>query len=282
MIVKILAGVATLIGVGVLVLQALRLYDVYRERRVWSDLMDPVEVRPRKFDPRMVSVLPAPARRYFLFAIAPGTRLSEAAELEMTGELSVGSKEDPGYLPMKARQILAGVHGFVWRVQVGSRKMWFSGSDGYAESEAWTRFWLYDFLPIVRAGGGADYCRSAAGRSIAESLFWVPATLLPSKMVRWEPVSADTARAEISHRSGKHTLELKVASDGRPLAVSIMRWSRENAERKWQLQPFGGTIEGIREQDGYRVASVVNGGNWFGTDRYFPFYRARLTSIRFL
>lgn len=61
-----------------------------------------------------------------------------------------------------------------------------------------------------------------------------------------------------------------------------MRWSRENPDRAWRLQPFGGTVGDIRQVGGYRVAGSVEGGNWFGTDAYFPFYKARLESLRFL
>jgi hypothetical protein len=281
MLVKFLYLGSGIVIVGVLALQILRWFDLRREKLAWSNLAIGAAEQPRYFDPSMVSNLPDPARRYFLFSISPGTQLREAAELVMGGELSLGTKEKPNYMQMQARQILAAARGFVWRVSVGSGKVWISGSDGYAGGEGWTRFWLYNLLPVVRAGGGKDYARSAAGRSLAESLFWLPATLLPSKEVRWEPVNAHTARAVVSHQGGQHILELKVAPNGRPLSIWMMRWSRENQQRKWQLQPFGGTIEDIREQDGYRVAGSVKGGNWFGTDRYFPFYKARLISIRF-
>lgn len=52
---------------------------------------------------------------------------------------------------------------------------------------------------------------------------------------------------------------------------------RENPERRWQLQPFGGTLSGFRDVQGYRIATRIEGGNWFGTPAYFPFYRARVS-----
>jgi hypothetical protein len=227
-----------------------------------------------------VADLPDPARRYFLWAIRPGVPLKRVVELEMEGELSLGTREKPGYMPMRASQAL-GLDGFVWRLRAGRPTMWFSGSDGYAAGEGWTRFWLYGLLPVVRAGGGEDYARSAAGRAVAEAVFWAPAALLPSAQVRWEPVDGDTARALVRLRGHEHRVELTVAPDGRPLAVSLMRWSRENPERAWRLQPFGGTIGAVREAQGYRVAAEVDGGNGFGTPAYFPFYRARVTAVRF-
>lgn len=270
-----------LIAAAVLGLQGWRWLDARRDADAWSRLARPAPGPSATFDPAMVSDLPDPARRYFLFAIAPGTRLSQVAELEMTGQLSLGTQGRPDYMPMRARQILAGPRGFVWQLRAGSPRLWFSGSDGYVSGQGWTRFWLYDVAPVARAGGDADYARSAAGRAIAESLFWVPAALLPSASVRWEPVDNDTARAIVSQGGHDHVLDLTVASDGRPRAVSILRWSRENAQRVWRLQPFGGTIGEIRQVGGYRVAASVEGGNGFGTAAYFPFYRARITRIRF-
>jgi hypothetical protein len=227
----------------------------------------------------MVADVPEPARRYFLYTIRPGTPLRRVADLEMTGELSLGSKEKADYLPFSGRQVLR-LDGFVWRVKAGTSAMWFSGSDGYVDGEGWTRFWLYDAFPIVRAGGGDDFARSAAGRGGAEALFWAPAALLPSAAVRWEAVDAETARAVVTLDGHEHRVELTVGADGRPLSVLLMRWSRENPEKRWRLQPFGGTIGAIMEVDGYRVAQAVDGGNWFGTPDYFPFYKARVTRVR--
>jgi hypothetical protein len=230
----------------------------------------------------MVIGLPDPARRFFLFTIVPGAPLLGAVELEMDGELSLGSKQAPNYMPMRARQMLAGLRGFVWMLDAGSGLMRITGSDGYAEGEAWTRFWLLNFIPVARASGMTDFARSAAGRAIAESVFWTPATLLPQVGVIWEAVNADTARAHVRHGSHVHTLDVTVANDGRPVSVLLQRWSRENPEREWRLQPFGGTVEEIMEVDGYHLAARVEGGNWFGTEKYFPFYRARVTKLTFV
>lgn len=277
---EIVLLVLALVAGVVLGLQALRLSDLRRVREAWSSLEDTAAAVPTRFDPAMVADLPDPARRYFLHAIDSGAPLGTVAEIEMTGELSLGTKAKPNYMPMEARQILAGECGFVWTLRVGSGLMRLSGSDGYVAGEGWTRFWLLKLIPVARVSGGRDVARSAAGRAIAESVFWTPAALLPRPGVVWEPVDADTARARVSHRGHVHVLDLTVASDGRPAAVLIQRWSRENPEREWRLQPFGGTVEAIMEVDGHRLAARVDGGNWFGTEDYFLFYRARVRDLR--
>ncbi|HEY9235652.1 MAG TPA: DUF6544 family protein [Phenylobacterium sp.] len=273
--------IAALPVAALLALQLLRLSDRRAEGRAQAELRAAGAISSGHFDPASVQDLPDPARRYFLFAIQPGARLRTVAEIEMGGEISLGVKEKPNYLPMKADQVIAGPAGFVWRLRAGTPRMWLSGSDGYARGRAWTGFWLYGLIPIVRAGGSTDFARSAEGRALAESVFWAPATMLPSAQVKWFPVDAVTARAVVTLPGREHVIDLTVAPDGRPLAVLIQRWSRENPERQWRLQPFGGTIGEVREVDGYRVAWAVDGGNWFGTDQYFPFYRARVSAIRF-
>jgi hypothetical protein len=64
--------------------------------------------------------------------------------------------------------------------------------------------------------------------------------------------------------------------------VSIPRWTNANPDREFRLQPFGGTLSDFREVGGYRVPFRVDGGNFFGTEDYFPFYRAEVEAIRFL
>ncbi|HEY9218700.1 MAG TPA: DUF6544 family protein [Phenylobacterium sp.] len=279
MLVLMAATAAVAIAVIAVLLPLVRSSDRRSDERMMDRLREPLAAVPQTFDPMMVSDLPEPARRYFLYVIRPAAPLKLVADLEMTGELSLGSKQNPKYLPMTARQVLR-VDGFVWQVKAGTSVMWFSGSDGYVGGEGWTRFWLYGTIPIVRAGGSEDVARSAAGRAVAESLFWAPAALLPSPQVRWEPVDADTARAIVTLAGHEHRVDLTVGADGKPQSVSLMRWSRENPEKTWRLQPFGGTIGAITEVDGYRLAQAVDGGNWFGTPDYFPFYKARVTRIR--
>lgn len=262
-------------------LQALRAADSRRARAAWDALAGRAEAVPARFDPAMVDGLPPPARRYFLYSIAPGTPIRRVAEIDLRGEIGLGTKARPRYLPMRARQILAAPYGFVWRLEAGTGVGRISGSDGYADGRAWTRFWWRNLAPVARAGGSPDHARSAAARGIAEALFWTPAAVLPRDGVAWESVGADTARLLVEHRGERFAVDLTVAEDGRPRSVVLQRWSRENPERRWRFQPFGGTVEAVGRFDGYRVATRIEGGNHFGTDAYFPFYRAKVESIRF-
>jgi hypothetical protein len=115
---------------------------------------------------------------------------------------------------------------------------------------------------------------------VAEAAFWTPAFLLPRPGVAWSAVDADTARATVTHADLVQQVDIRVAPDGQPLWVCIPRWSNANPERVFRVQPFGGELSDFRTVDGYRLPFRVEGGNFFGTDDYFPFYRARVTEVR--
>jgi hypothetical protein len=246
----------------------------------WAHLAASPTPLPPVFDPASVETLPEPARRFFRFVISPGAPLSRTVEIEMQGEIGLGDRNAPGYRPMEARQILAPPEGFAWRVRAGSGLMQVSGSDGMAGDRSWVRFWLLRLIPIVRAGGDPDNLRSSFGRLVAESAFWAPAALLPENEVAWEAVDADTARATVRRGDLVQTVDIQVDADGRPLAVVIPRWTDANPEAVFRNQPFGGTLDDFREVDGYRLPFSVDGGNFFRTDAYFPFFRARVRTIR--
>lgn len=104
------------VAIVIVTLTSLTLFDLFNDTREWRRLAKTSPATPLLFDPKMVHDLPEPARRFFNFAITPRTPLLPVAEIYMGGQFSLGSKENPNYQPMEARQILASPHGFVWRL----------------------------------------------------------------------------------------------------------------------------------------------------------------------
>lgn len=273
---KVLIGVFVALMLGVLAFAALFLFDRHADRVEWNRLVSLQPGSPAQFDYAMLAGLPEPARRYFTHAIRPGTPLLPVVEIDMTGQFGLGTKDDPRYQPMQARQILAAPEGFVWIMRTrGGVPV--SGSD----SGAWTRFRVLWLIPVARLGGDADHTRSAFGRYVAEAVIWSPAALLPGPAVTWEGVDADTARVTIRHRDLEQAVDVSVDAQGRPLEVTFQRWSNANPDQVHRLQPFGAVMSDFREVGGYRLPFRVEAGNLFGTDAYFPFFVADVAEIRF-
>lgn len=233
---------------------------------------------PIAFSSDMVAGLPEPARRYFTYTITEGTVLYTVAEIDMTGQFGMGDKQSPEYLDMHAKQVLAAPVGFIWQMSAQRGAMHLSGSD----SARWTRFWIAGLAPVARLGGNRDHRRAAFGRYIAEALFWTPAALLPgAASVKWEPLALNAARVTVEHDGMTQTAEVTVAEDGQPLQVAFPRWSDANSEHVYRVQPFGGYLHRFENVQGFRLPTYVEAGNFFGTDDYFPFFKAKVTSIRF-
>ena len=234
-------------------------------------------VGPRLFSLDIVADLPEPARRFFAFTIAEGTPLYTVARLEMQGQFGMGDTAAPGYMPMRAVQVLAAPYGFVWKMAAADGVMRMAGSD----SGGWTRFWLFGFAPVARFGGTTDHTRSAFGRYVAEAVFWSPAAVLPGPNVTWEEVSKNVARMTIRHNGLEQSVDVTMAENGRPLHVSFMRWSNANPDKVHRLQPFVGYLSEYREFNGFRLPTHVEAGNNFGTEDYFPFFIVDVTDITF-
>lgn len=259
-----------------LALVLLRMKDRRDDRSEWRRLQSFQPHSPNVLRPEMLAGLPEPARRYFAFTIQPGTPILPVAEIDMCGQFSLGSKDDPSYQRMEARQILAPPHGFVWAMRTGGG-MPVSGSD----SGSWTRFRILGLVPVARLGGDSDHTRSAFGRYIGESMIWAPAALLPGPGIAWEGVDENTARVTVTHGKLAQAVDVAVDDDGRPVKVSFQRWSNANPEKTHRLQPFGATMSDFREVGGYCLPFRVEAGNLFGTEDYFPFFLADVTAIRF-
>ena len=136
-------------------------------------------------------------------------------------------------------------------------------------------------MPVARTGGAYDHRRSAFGRCVAEAVFWTPAAVLPGPNVNWETLSDSMARVTVRHDGLVQSVDVTIGRDGRPMEVTLQRWSDANREKRYTLQPFGGTLSEFREFEGFRLPTHVEAGNHFGRDTYFPFFIAEVIDIRF-
>lgn len=271
-------GILTILLIlALLALGAWRLHDARADRQARASLSRLGSIKPATFDPTLVAHLPEPARRFFNYTIQPGTPIRPIVEIEMQGELSLGSRDNPNYRPMQARQLLAAPYGFVWSLRWNR----VSGSDGAVPGRSWTRFWLLNFIPVVHASG-PDHLRSSFGRLSADSLFWAPASLLPGKHVEWQPLDANSARAIVRYHALEQAVDVHVNREGQPERVVFQRWSDANPQRVHQLQPFGGDLSDFEWFEGYRLPTTVTAGNHYGTEDYFPFFKARVSAVRFI
>ncbi|MCC2617758.1 hypothetical protein LJ739_16010 [Aestuariibacter halophilus] len=271
-----MVGLIGVVVVGAVLLCLLRLRDRHDDSRAWARLASLQPKLPARFNPAMLATQAEPVQRFFNYMIGPDAPLYTVAEIHMQGQFSLGSKANPDYKAMRAKQLLAAPAGFIWQLVLPTG-LRVSGSD----TERWTRFRLLELLPVARLGGDPDHTLSAYGRYIAEAIIWSPAAVLPGADVIWEAINDHQIRVTVSHEGLRQTVNIDIAADGAPQTITFLRWSNANAQKIFTWQPFGAYLSDFREVCGYRLPHYVEAGNLFGTEQYFPFYKAQVTSIAF-
>jgi hypothetical protein len=240
-------------------------------------LRSPGPLRMQRFTEDLVADLPPPARRYFLHAIQPRTPLASSVRLDMRGTIRLGPTRN--WMPMTAREILSPPARFVWRATIGRGLLRLIRGDEYAEGSGRVRFSLWGIIPVVNRSG-SDVSRSARGRLAGESC-WVPASLLPQRGVQWEAVDEESAQATITIHGETVTTTFFVSPEGRLQRSVLPRWGDQTEDGRFATIPFGCEVKAEQTYQGYTIPSEIGAGWWFGTDRYFESFRARIENAVF-
>lgn len=219
--------------------------------------------------------LPEPARRYLRHALPGATALSSGVRLRMTGSIMQGSRR----LDLEALETLVPLRGFEWRARARLGPVVVTVTDHYLDQQSAVDVRLFG-LPL---GGerGPDTAASSRGRLAAESI-WAPAMLAPRPGVRWREVDAHAATAHMSIDDVEESVTVTVDPDGRLVELRMQRWGNVGVDSHQRL-PYGFRVLAESTFGGCTIPTGLEGGWWYGTDRYDPARASRfsITDARF-
>lgn len=268
MFTKIFLNIGVLLAIALLVLAVLRLRN---EQEISTKARSLELPAGQLFTEDMVTALPAPVKRYFLHAIAPGTPLATSVRLKMNGSFKLG--QDKPWLPMQATEILS-TKGFIWQATIGRGLFQMVGADYYANRIGKMQFALLGLLPLVNASS-SNINRSSIGR-LAGEFIWLPAALLPQQGIDWRAIDENTIQASLKIDGEPITLTLTIDANGKLLKFSLPRWGDRSPDGSWTYIPFGGEVQAERSFNGFTIPSQVSAGWWYGTDSYFESFRTAI------
>lgn len=223
------------------------------------------------FDPsRLDERLPEPTRRWLAHSIAPGTPLSHAASLEMTGEIRLGK-----WRSFRATQLIAPAQGYVWAASTRFSLFSVTGFDRFCDGAGEMRWRMARVLPFASERGD-DVTRSAAGRLATEL------ALLPTAfdVASWESAGPSSFVGRMLIDGHLESVTFHVGADGRLSEVRCSRWGNPLGHR-YARYPFGVICLKEARFGGITIPTVFTAGWFIGTGRWSEgsFYRARITSL---
>lgn len=225
-----------------------------------------------RFELDMLDALPDVAGRLIAHQLAPGVPLSATVELEMHGQIRLGS-----WRRFSARQVLTPGQGFVWAATARVAGLPVTGFDRFSRGAGEMRWRLLGLVPVMSASG-PDVTRSAAGRLAAE------AVLCPTafRTCRWSEAGEDRVTMTWTLDGHDEDVELEVDREGRLRRVIMQRWGEPDGAAPGRY-PFGVEVLEERSFGGVVLPQRFRAGWWWGTAREAEgeFFRAVVTSARF-
>jgi hypothetical protein len=224
----------------------------------WSKLIRP-STPAEPFAVAMADHLPAPVRRWLLYAIRPGTPLRRAVVLEQHGTIRLGT-----WRRFEAIQALSPLEGFIWIVRAHMLGLPIEGFDRYTGRTGEMRHRLFGSITVM-AASGPDISRSAAARHTAE-IAWVPAAAL-APQVTWRAIDDHRATAMVPCGGRIYEPTLTIAASGALAEVSILRWTNVGGT-EWHEEPFTAVFDREGTFDGYTIPTSATAGWGYGTQRW--------------
>ena len=235
--------------------------------------------------------LPAPVRRYLAYTGADRAPLARLARYRFTGEVRIPLTGDRSrvatatpWLPAQGQQVMAlSSHGlgYVWDSRWQSPGGHIDVRDAYLDGQ--THIWA------IRADGRVmmDEREPAIDQTYMVRFFaeatQSPTMLMPSRWLRWEPVSDSRARAVLQHGSARASMECHFEPGGALTRCEsddrLLRYSGEVPER-WIGARWIMTRTDYQDMGGLRLPTRM-AVHWRLGESEFEQVRARIESVAF-
>lgn len=207
--------------------------------------------------------LPGPAARLLTHALGPAGTGPRRVRLHLTGSVMQGGRR----LTLTAKEILVPLRGFAWRATGRLGPITVTVRDHYLAGDSRVDIRLFGLVPV---GGehGPDTTASSRGRLVAESI-WVPAMLRPQPGVAWEEVDDERATVAMTVDGVSESMTVRVDPQGRVREMTMHRWGGVGVDVARPL-PYGFAVRAERSFGQITLPSDLDGGWWYGTERYDP------------
>jgi len=220
--------------------------------------------------------VPPIVRRYLDRTIPRGMPPVNVVRVGQAGEFRLGNR----WKPFRATQVFRiEPPAFCWDADIRMAPgLHVLVRDAYDAGGGSTRGALEGLITIVNAAGGPEIAAAALQRFLAEAI-WFPMALRPGPRVAWTPVDDRRARVTLTDGATRAVIEFRFDEQGELTGIYTPARFREEKGR-FVPMPWGARVLAWASHDDVRVASAVEVG-WYEAAGFAPFYRGRVTSLRY-
>lgn len=224
-----------------------------------------------RFSPDQLAGLPAPAARYFAFALTPGQPLVRHARLAQSGALA---RRRDQWAPFTATEDFdVSPPAFVWEARIRMAPFLVARvRDSYRAGEGAVHAKLAGIVTLVDLHGTPEVAAASLQRYLAEAA-WLPTALLPSAELVWTPVDDDAARATLTDHGLSVWVDFRFSPRGEIVETSTERYRDVDGSavrtpwvgRFWDYVRLGGMMVP-------RQGEVA----WLLPEGRYPYWRGRI------
>lgn len=208
-------------------------------------------IPPDPFDPLgALGALPAPVRRYFAFALAPGQMTIQRARLQQDGVMRADGRGR--WNPFRAVETFStSPIGFVWDATIDVLPLLsVRVRDAYIGGQGTSDAGIGGIVPIRTAPRTSETDAASLLRYLAESP-WFPTALLPEAGVRWTELDDDHARATLTDSATTVSMDAEFGHRGEIIGISAMRY--RDVKGVPVLTPWSGRFHSYARIDGMMI-----------------------------
>lgn len=237
------------------------------------------KVATERFDPKDLEGLPEPVARHLRQVLPEWTPIIRALDLIHRGTFNM-SQAGEQWRPFTSRQrVVTGRPGFVWdgRVSVvpGIDVL---VHDAYVAGEGMLEPAIAGLFTLVKLRDRGELARGELMRFLAEAV-WYPTALLPSQGIRWVPIDANIARAELDDGGLRVSMTCHFGMNGLIDSVRVEDRGRAVGDQviptPWEVR-----MSNYQRRDGLLIP-VVGEVAWLTPDGRLPYWRGRITELRY-
>ena len=233
----------------------------------------PEKIEKRVVTEEMINELPPVVQRWLKRSNISEKEIIQTVHLKQKGEMRI--KPEGDWMKVEAEQYIStNSPGFIWKADVKSSFLHFSGRDRYENGEGHMLIKLFSLIPVVDAKG-KEIDQGALLRYLGE-IIWCPSAAL-SDYIKWEEVDSTTAKATMSYEGVTASGIFKFDENGDFVSFEAERYYYRkecSTLERWVIK-----ANDYRAFEGIRIP--VNLSVTWKLERDFTWYKFEVTEVKY-